>query len=178
MGKATNARRKAAPVAVEALDGPTEAQHRNGDYARDTIIHAETARTAIVHVNRGGTPVMRWFRAQRLSLRQLAAIEWCQRLWHILDIAPPITAQYGAQIKTTGCADFAAVKWLAADEDLTRIRRHVSQGAWSTFENVCRFSQAAGVAGSELGFGPRSAEVRAHTIVCMVADAIIEREGL
>jgi hypothetical protein len=163
---------------VEELDGPTPAQLTNGDYHRDTIIHADNAQRATVHINRGGTPVMRWWSAGRLNRRQLAAIEWMQRLWHIVDTSAPVAAQYGERVKGTGNADLAATKWLAASIDLRRISKYVSGSAWRVFENVCRFGHTAGMAGEALGYGSRSAEVRAHTLVCEVADMICEREGI
>ena len=172
--------RKAArqkPV-IEELDGPTEAQIRNGDYERGTIIHADTFRRETVHINRGGTPVMRWWNADKLSRRQMQAIEWVQRLWHIAGTYQATTASYGERIPMTGCADLAATKWLAADGELSRIKGYVSRNAWRVFENVCRFGHTAGTAGELLGYGSRSAEVRAHTLVCEVADMICERERI
>ena len=67
---------------------------------------------------------------------------------------------------------------IEAREDLYRIMNYTPRPYWDVFENVCRHDEPAGIAGSRLGFGSRSAQDRAHTIVCFVADVIAMREGM
>ena len=165
---------KQRPV-IEELDGPTEAQIRNGDYERGTIIHADTFRRETVHINRGGTFIARWEKKHKLSKRQAAVIDWCLRLWHIAGHNQSVTAQYGERIRATGSTELAAIKRRAADEELTKFRSYVSRNAWETFENVCRFDRI-GVA--DVSWASRIAEIRAHTLVCDVADMIAEKERM
>lgn len=162
----------------EILDGPTEAQLANGHYVRDFVMQADNATQAMAWTNRGGTPVMRWATSGKLNVRQLTAIERCQSLWRILDSSPSVTAQYGERIQSTGSEETRATKWLAAKDEMLRIQGYVSKTAWNVYQNVCRWHMPAGVAGGELGYGSRSAEVRAHTLVCEVADRIVEEEKL
>lgn len=162
----------------EILDGPTEAQLANGHYVRDFVMQADSATKAMAWTNRGGTPVVRWHTARKLTDKQLQAITMCQQLWRTIDSAPPVTAQYGERIKATGCEELRAAKVLAADKILVKLQGYVSKSAWNVYQNVCRWHMPAGVAGGELGYGSRSAEVRAHTLVCEVADRIVEEEKL
>jgi hypothetical protein len=69
---------------------------------------------------------------------------------------------------------------LDAKADLKRIEGYFAglDAYWNCFVNVCWHGEPAGVAGSRLGYGSRGGEIRAHTIVCFVADKIAEREGI
>ena len=131
-------------------------------------------------VNRGGTPVMRWIAANKLSDTQLLAIQLCYRLWGILSREPQITAGYGERMAastTEECPERIELL-VEAKEDLHRIKDYIPWAYYQIFENVVRFDEPAGVAGSRLGFGGRSAEDRAHTVVCFVADIIAMNERL
>lgn len=169
--------KRAKPI-LQPLEQPNEMQMANGHFQREDMIHAESGQRVTAWKNCGGTPVMRWWNAGRLDRRQLMVIEWCQSLWRLAGAQQRVTSTYGERIAPTHVVELAAVKVLAADKDLRRFQSYVSERAWSVFENVCRFNMAAGVAGSELGYGSRSAEVRAHTLVCEVADMIAEREKI
>lgn len=81
MAKARNARRKASIGPVEKLDGPTPEQIAKGGYVREDFIHGETAKGVSPHINRGGTPVMRWIDDGKLSDTQQRAIAHCLYLW-------------------------------------------------------------------------------------------------
>ena len=186
------ARKKKPMIQAVELVCPTEAQAARfipdfvdpetgkqvAQYERDEIIHAESFTRATVHRNRGGTPIMRWTRKGMLTHQQLAAIEWCQRLWHISTTTPRLAAAYGERITGADTVELAAIKVLAADQDLTRFKSHVPRNAWGVFENVCRWGMSAGIAGWELGYGTRTAEARAHQTVCIVADTIAEKERI
>jgi hypothetical protein len=112
----------------------------------------------------------------------MLAIRTCFRLWGILGTEARTTAAYGEQFgvcENEESEHIAAIR-LDAKEDLTRIRGYFRglDSWWQIFENVCRFDEPAGMAGSRLGFGARSSEDRAHTTVCFVADIIATRERL
>lgn len=177
MGKATN-QRKRIPSPVEALDGPTEAQMANGNFERVTIIHADTAQRETVHINRGGTPVMRWITEDKLTDNQQRAIGHCYYLWRLAGTEKSVTAQYGERIPGSGNSELYAANTLEAEQDLKRIKDYIPRTYWDVFENVVRWDEPAGIAGSKLGFGSRSACDRAHQIVCFVADIIFEKERL
>lgn len=133
-------------------------------------------------VNTGGTPVMRWIKAGKINETQALAIQLCYRLWDLAGIRQRTTANYGEQIGGEGDpVEWRAVTEIEARENLHRVQDYFPgalKGYWSVFENVCRHDEPAGVAGSRLGFGARSAEDRAHTIVCFVADVIAMNERL
>lgn len=150
------------------LDIITPQQRAKGTYAGD-------GRRII---NRGGTPIMRWIDAGKLSETQALAIQTCYRLWALTGLEQRTTANYGERIPGAGDNDARAAVEIEAREDLHRIQGYIPAPYWAVFENVCRFDEPAGVAGSRLGFGNRSAEDRAHTTVCFVADLIAMRERL
>lgn len=162
----------------EILDGPTEAQLANGHYVREFVTNGDTATKSMAHINQGGTPVIRWHRTGKLDDRQLAIIHWVQRLWDRAGTVQRVTAQYGERIASSASVELLTARTMEAVEDLDRVQGYIPAPYWSVFENVCRFDMPAGVAGGELGFGPRSSIDRAHTIVCFVADVIGMRERM
>lgn len=124
-------------------------------------------------------PVARWISSQRLTEGQQAAIRYVGRLWSLITLSAPLTANYGVFVGGgCGCSELRAANEIEAREDLHRIRGYVPPAYWQVFENVCRWGEQAGVAGGALGYGPRSAADRAHTIVCFVADLIAMKERL
>lgn len=129
-------------------------------------------------VNRGGTPIMRWMTAGKISETQGLAIQTCYRLWALVGTEQRTTASYGERIAgDTSTNPERAAMLIEAREDLYRIQGYVPAPYWDVFQNVCRFDEPAGVAGSRLGSN-RGAEDRAHTIVCFVADIIAMKERL
>lgn len=159
---------------------PHEAQ-RHGDYQDDTLYsvndNGQIVRAAVKR-NRGGTPICRWIEANKLTSEQLGVINWCQRLWRMAGISQRVTANYGERIGGMGCIELSAANEIEARQDLHRLQGYVPRPYWDVFENVCRHGIPAGHAGSTLGFGERSANDRAHTIVCFVADIVAMKEGL
>lgn len=156
-------------------DTPTDAQLAHGGYVRDYVTHVDSNTKAMAFIA-AHDPVDRWKRAGRLSITQLAAIGYCERLWRLAGLEQRVTANYGERIR--GHAESRAVNEIEAREDLHRVQGYVPPQWWSVFENVVRWREAAGVAGSSLGFGERGAIDRAHTVVCIVADLIAMKEGL
>lgn len=179
-GKTKRKRTEAVKV-VEPLDGPTAAQLANGDYARETIIHGDTFRRETVHLNRGGTPLARWKRDKALTDGQIAAIDHCLRLWHIVGYSPRLVASYGERIPITGSSETMTNTQIDARDDLYRIIDYFPgpvRTYWNVFENICRHDMPAGVAGGELSKSNRTADARAHQVVCFVADVIAMKERL
>lgn len=171
--KTEKRRRQKAKVAI-AIDrianddqvNPYARQH--GDYVREGNKAS---------INRGGTPVARWRSAvpPLLSETQLAAIELCWRLW---DRAGRESGLVQDLLKVVGQP--APSGWSQQDalDHLARIKEYVPGPYFGVFENVCRFDEPAGVAGSKLATNRRSAIDAARICVCFVADIIHQRERL
>lgn len=175
-------KRRKAPSPIEELDGPTAAQVANGDYGSVSMPNPDGGnRVAQVHINRGGTPVARWITESRLSDTQQLAIAHCLRLWRIAAKQPNVTAKYGERIVSGGDAEAHATDVLEARDKLWRIIDYFPgplRTYWGVFEAVCRFNVPAGVAGGELTVTSRTADTRAHQVVCFVADYIAMQEKL
>ena len=177
MGKAIKLKKRT-PSPVEALDGPTEAQLANGNYKREDFIHADNAQRVTAYINRGGTPLARWIAENKLTDNQRVAIAYVIRLWQLAGTERRITANYGERIPGGGNAEHRAVNEIEARQDLHTIQGYIPAKYWDVFENCIRWDEPAGIAGSKLGFGGRSACDRAHQVVCFVADIIFEKERL
>lgn len=175
MAKGRNKRAKKAP---DALDGPTPEQQEQGGYVRTEFIHADLGQRVIAYINRGGTPVMRWIEDGKLSDSQQRAIAHCIFLWQRCGLEQRVTANYGERIPGGGNNELRAANEIEARDDLHRIKGYIPRAYFEVFENVVRFDEPAGVAGSKLGFGNRSACDRAHQVVCFVADIICMNERL
>lgn len=173
------AKAKRKPKPDEPGDTPTIAQLANGLYERTSLPSPDGGnRVAQVHINRGGTPVERWKAQGRITETQQLAIGLCQRLWRLVGTEGSVTANYGQRIAGRAVEELRIAMLIEARGDLYRIQDYIPAPYWDVFQNVCRFDEPSGVAGSRLGFGKRSAHDKAHTVVCMVADFIAMREGL
>lgn len=129
-----------------------------------------------VMINRGGTPIARWRAAGLLSEHQLAAILHCIRLWELTSASTRLVANLDRTIfGTPGNGNIAEIE---ARNDLHRIRSGFPAKYWAVFENVCRFDEPAGVAGSKLAEDDETRRSMARAVVCMVADMIFERERM
>jgi hypothetical protein len=159
---------------TEPMDMPTQAQLRNGGYERKFVTHVETNTKAMAFVS-SHDPVERWLRDGRLSDAQEVAIGAVRRLWRLSGISQKVTATYGERCGG-GSAEYQAINEIEAREDLHRMQGYIPKPYWDVWENVCRHGMPAGVAGAELGYGTRSAQDRAHHIVCFVADTIAMME--
>lgn len=177
MAKAKGKRKVLSPI--EELDGPTTEQLGKGGYDRLAMPNPDGGnRAALVHINRGGTPVGRWIEEERLSETQQRAIFHCIYLWRMCGLETRTTANYGERIPGYADSELRASNEIEARHTLHRIKDYFPAQWWDVFENVVRFNEPAGVAGSRLGFGNRSASDRAHTTVCFVADIIHMKERL
>jgi len=177
--KNRNAAKRKAIVPIEELVAPTPEQLARGGFVRE-IVSAEDGGKVSPYVNTGHDPVARWVAAGKLDQRQKAAIDTVRRLWHITGLRQRVTANYGERTAMSVSVELCANTAIDAKADLARIEGYFDglKPYWDCFTNVCRFGMAAGVAGSELGYGDRGGDIRAHMIVCFIADKIAERERI
>jgi len=158
------------PVANDVLVNAFAASH--GDYEPA----AQTGPMRQALVNHGGTPLARWKKAGLLSEPQQAAIDHCIRLWDLTSTSSGLVANLDRTV--FGCSGDGNIAEIEARSDLHRIKTGFPLPYWSVFENVCRFDEPAGVAGSKLAEDDVTRRTMARTIVCMVADMIYMRERL
>lgn len=175
------AKRKKRPDPVQVVE-PTPEQLAKGGYEYVNVPHPDGGnRQAHLMVNRGGTPVARWKASDQLSSSQIAAIDHCTRLWQLAGTQSRVTGSYGERIASSGTSEYAAVIEIDARRTLHRIIDYFPgplRAYWECFENVCRHDMPAGVAGSSLSKSTRTADARAFTVVCFVADTIAFKERL
>lgn len=152
---------------IEAETAPLVDQFRaqHGDYERNLRFV----------VNRGGTAIDRWIKAELLTEGQQAGIRHCQNLWAVLR-APKLVAVMDAT--RGGDTDGFNVRQIDALNEIHRISSEYPFDYWQVFENVCRHDLPAGVAGSRLSNRKRSAVDAARMIVCFIADMIATKERL
>jgi hypothetical protein len=143
-----------------------------------TIGEKGKEKTVNVVRNLGGTAIERWYRNHRLDDRRMTAIEIYQRAWHAHIGQPRTTANWNAVIVRTvsavmeGCyAGRLDAKQLLRlfDQDIFFRRGLPDFNVW---QNVVIGDEAAGVAGSRLGFKSKQAEAAALVIVQGVAHEI------
>lgn len=168
--------------------GPLQRMYDNGqianDQARLSVITPEMRAKGTYEGERrivnNHDPVQRWIASGKLTQGQQHAIGYVRRLWDIAGLERPVTANYGHVAAGAGCAERRALIEIEAREDLHRVQGYFAglEKWWDVFENVCRWGESAGTAGSALGLGTHHAEIRAHTTVCFVADKIAEKERL
>jgi hypothetical protein len=168
------ANREAANEANPVTINPFAEQH--GDYERVHGIDAAGNLNMRPLINRGGTPVDRWTRENLLSETQLAAIAHVRRLWQLVDAGPRLVANLDRTI--FGCPGDGNMAEIEARADLHRIQGGFHPNYWDVFENVCRFDEPAGVAGSRMVSNSKATADLARYTVCMVADHIYLRERL
>lgn len=160
------------------VNGFTAAQ---GDYRPEFVHHVELNTKAQVMVNRGGTALDRWYRDNKLSTTQQAAIHLCLGLWRKAGRNDRVTANYGERVVGIGDANHRNASEIDARKHLHEIMDYFPgplQTYWSVFENVCRHGMTASLAGAILSRSGRTADARAHQVVCFVADIIADRERL
>jgi hypothetical protein len=198
MARGKSAARKRKPIDLMAkLPHETDLQWR-GRVAREMANQRDQTRPLVSpfaaqhgeHVpaengsrlNSGASPLVRWQINKSLTVSQLAAIEMCLRIWKTVGIpSRSCTASYGEQrggVANLNESEHAIMKHMEARSDLRRIEAYFPSHYWEIFENCIRFDEPAGIAGSRLGFGDRTAQARAHQVVCLVADMIAVKERI
>lgn len=146
--------------------GPTEQAKQHGDYEE----HLKR------FVNRGGTPIARWIKAGVISDSQHAAMRHCIGLWTIISASGRMVANLDRTV--FGCPGDGHHREVEARDDLQRMKGYVGDRYWSVWENVVRFDEPAGVAGSRLQQDNANAELLARHCVQFVADIIAMKERL
>lgn len=171
-------RRKDKHVPLEQIIAPTPEQMARGGYAIGTVSDDDGRKWA-AYTNAHHDPVSRWMTAGKIDSRQKAVIDTVRRLWDRVGLKQRLTASYGERM-AGGSIEVATAATLDARDDLARIEGYFAglRPYWAVFENVCRFGENAGIAGSALGMGTTGNEARAHLIVCFVADFIAARERI
>jgi hypothetical protein len=143
------------------------------DFAKQ---HGDYDRSLRTYVNRSVTPVSKWRRDGLVSDSQQAAIDHCNRLWEIISCSGSMVANLDRTV--FGSPGDGHMKEVEARDDLHRMKHHVGEKYWNVWENVVRFDEPAGVAGSRLESTARNREVAARNCVLFVADIIAMRERL
>jgi len=125
-----------------------------------------------VLINRGGTAVDRWIHRDttgQFGEKEERAIRYAQSLWARLD---------GIMQAVDPAADIVdgPLGWSQQEAlvEIKEIERRIPRPYWQCFENVCRFDEEAGVAGSELANNSRSAIDAARTCVAFTASLIAD----
>lgn len=127
-------------------------------------------------INRGGTPLARWRKAGFISESENRVIDLCLTLWSRIGTSGGMVANLDRTV--FGCPGEGHAGEVDARNSLQRFREHVGPAYWSIFENVIRFDEPAGIAGSRLS-GPSSKnEDRARHCVLMVANIVAYKERL
>lgn len=185
MGKgkqSTRIRRPARPMKTEAEKvadlarsvGVPEAQIPNLAMGKIVDLSGELGKrmtTYDVLVNRGGTAVERWFANDRAGLfeePQQRAIRYTQSLWLRAE------SQLRAVDHTRDVVDqqVEGMSQQEALDELQRLKDRTPRRYWDVYENVCRFDEEAGTAGSKLASNSRSAVDAAKTTVAFTASLI------
>jgi len=124
-----------------------------------------------VLINRGGTAVERWISGDKNGLfeeGEQRAIRYTQQLWVRAD------GQLRAIDHARDVVD-NLVEGLSQQEaldELQRLKDRLPRPYWDVYENVCRFDEEAGTAGSRLASNSRSAVDAAKTTVAFTASLI------
>lgn len=180
MGKATGRKKQDTRSPLQRLydDGLVAEKQSSVDVITHEMRAKGTYRGSGASIVNNHDPVERWKSAGKLTQPQQVVIEMCQRLWRLTEDRQYVrmAANYCKVAAASVSYELRALTEIEAREDLHRIQDYVPMPYWSVFERVCRWGEAAGVAGASLGFGDRSAQDRAHTVVCLVADVIAMRE--
>ena len=137
--------------------------------------------------NNGSTTVKRWETARLMSPSQLAAIAHCIRLWEAASSSRGMVIDLE---RVRGGESFGdGMRQQEAIDDLKRISGgsdgqgeyrpgYIPRSYWSVFENVVRFDEPGGYAGSRIAEQSRGAMKRVLTIVQFTADIISQNERL
>ena len=174
------ARKRKKPAIKLEAEMPTLERASKGNFERDFVTHAESNTKAMVHRDRESTILQKWIRDGEQGFDEPACrfIADCQSLWRKTGNRS-ITARYGEHTApSTGDAGHTQQDAL---DDL-RYWRSLLGGAnmdafWSVFENVVRWNEPAGVAGSSMANNPAQAIQSAKLITGMVASVLAARLG-
>lgn len=129
--------------------------------------------------NRGGTAVERWAGRGDLDERQIEAVALYSRAWHRVFQEQRVvmnwsmTASFrGGALGFEAFADSQEKAQRLLDLIDNEVFFHLPLRLFHVWQNVVLFDEAAGVAGSRLGYSNKQAEAAAKVAVTMVADMI------
>jgi hypothetical protein len=145
------------------------AQH--GKYEDEFIHHDETGTKTRTKRNKICSTLEKWiaeggfgFDADAVSF-----IRGCQTKWEIIG-NPRVTANYGERIHG---ASGDGMSQHMAKSDIARYKATLNAPQyWQIFENVVRFNQPAGIAGSDMASNPATRIASAKAVVGMVATSL------
>ena len=166
-----------APVTVAAQPLVTPETAAHGDYAEVEFVEKAGRRPVKVLRNRGGTAVERWLARGDLSRTQAEAIGLYARAWRVrFEPNERVTANWS--LAPGGGPGFDPwVNQLSAKQLLERLDDRVFASFprlyRDVWHNVVIDDEAAGVAGSRLGFASKQAEAVAKAIVKFIAEIIV-----
>lgn len=127
--------------------------------------------------NRGGTTVERWLASSSLTSGQAEAIALYARSWRLWIGEQRVTANWSLTATIRG---MDAGAWVPSRIEAKAMLEHLDECVFKAmpaayvdvWKNVVIFDEAAGVAGSRLGYKNARAEAAAKTIVLFIADII------
>lgn len=163
-------------VANDVPNEPSSFVRQHGDYERVHAIGSGGEINMRPHINRGGTPIARWRRDGHISESQDAAIAHCIALWEIVGSSGKLVANLDRTI--FGCPGDGHPREIEARDNLARVKAYFTPKLWDVWENVVRFDEPAGVAGSRLERAVSARELAARHAVQFVADIIAMKERL
>lgn len=169
-----NAAKRKRHVAIEELVAPTAEQLMKGNVKTGFVVHVDTWTTAKAH--RVSSVLDRWFDEGRHGFEApaRAAIEWCQVRWEARGVIGRQCANYSP---TCGSGGGQVVRDVELRDELDAMKALFPHKHWDVYENVCRWGQPAGVAGSEFANNDPQAIASARAIVGMIANMIAHRIG-
>ena len=167
----------------EPLITPYTARH--GQYRRELIVDLNGElggkRQSMVRVlrNLAVTAVDRWLAqgGPGFEAPQRQAIDHVRSLWAITGSGPRVTANYdGIGIPSTGGGG-ERESYLSALHQLQRYEQEFPRYVWEAFEQVVRFDEPAGAAGSRMAKNAAQQQAHAKACVGFVASKIAEWRG-
>lgn len=177
-------------IDVNALVPPERRRHgdyRNVDFKLVEVTEGgkRKEKTAKVVRNLGGTAIDRWNNRNLLDDRQMAAILFYRTAFHkVFGEGPRVTASYCPAVVRgfRGSVELWASSGIAAKESLRLLDHEVFFRLpidwFPVWQNVVIWDEAAGVAGSRLGYVHKPAEAVAKeivkTVARMIADIVID----
>ena len=159
---------------VQPIECPTPEQMAKGNVSPLFVVHVESWTTTKAH--RTFDIIDRWFSEGWPGFDEpaRAAINWCQERWNARGVIGKQSANYSPTCGSGG----NAVRDIELRDELDHEKARFPQSHWDVFENVCRWGQPAGVAGSDWANNDPQAIASARAIVGMVANMIAMHKGM
>lgn len=157
----------------EELVNPFAAQH--GHHARESDDDREREGKSTLIRNRWVTTVERWKSLALLSETQVAGIDHCEGLWDRANTSAPLVADL---LRIPGIPGGNGWSQQEAIDELHHLKDRIPRDYWDVFENVCRFDEPGGTAGSRFANDDKRAALAALMCVRFVADMVAMRGRL